>query len=173
MWLWRHNPKTNKYCPVGELHFIAVEVLLRTWSTGKHLIRMVRNTVPSLLVVKEASKGILRRLHPAYMVDTWELLCVACCFYRLLVRVVEDLLVGGEDGDPPGDLRGCVLVFFFFKSRVPVYLISVVNSLVSWWFWVRTPVCPPADSLTAKTNKMLANKAPPGLEQEYGIDLVN
>ena len=63
--------------------------------------------------------------------------------------------------------------FFFFKSRVPVYLISVFNSLVSWWFWVRTPVCPPSDSLTAKTNKMLANKAPPGLEQEYGIGLVN
>ena len=122
----------------------------------------------------ELNHRILRRLRPAeLLIDTWELLCVACFFYRLLVRVVEDLLVGGEDGDPPGDLRGCVLVFFFFKSRVPVYLISVVNSLVSWWFWVRTPVCPPSDSLTAKTNKMLANKAPPGLEQEYGIGLVN
>ena len=123
----------------------------------------------------ELNHRILRRLHPAeLLIDTWELLCVACFFYRLLVRVVENLLVGGGTEillvifD-----TACLVSCFFFKSRVRVYLISIVNSLVSWWFWVRTPVCPPSDSLTAKTNKMLANKAPPGLEQEYGIGLVN
>ena len=36
-----------------------------------------------------------------------ELLFVACPLYRLLVRplgVVEDLLIGGEEGEPPADL---------------------------------------------------------------------
>ena len=57
---------------------------------------------------------------------------MACFFYRLLVvRLVEDLLVGGEEGDPPADLRHCMLGVMFFLQKLGPCVFDISLQLIS------------------------------------------
>ena len=58
---------------------------------------------------------------------------MACFFYRLLVvRVVEDLLVGGEDGDsPPADLRQCMLGAMLFLQKPGPCVFDITCQFIS------------------------------------------